>query len=162
MGFRLTALGAFSERSETRDHLQDRAYLPHERLPHAPLPPPPLLSSTPAYKQVRGYGGSLYFEDTVVTSWDTTTQKPQEVHEEGRSYLNCVSEYLTGETCEGQAKNDMGECRMVSLVFGRFVTGIGRRSESSHVQQRGMYATSFAGRACMTTLGVLCWLFLNV
>ena len=52
-----------------------------------------------------------------MTSWDTDSKKPQETYEGGRSYLNCVSEYLTGETCEGQAKNDMGECRMVSKLF---------------------------------------------
>ena len=86
--------------------------------------PFPSIHDTPARlaEKVRGYGGSLYFEDTVVTSWDTNTKTPQEVHEDGRSYLNCVSEYLTGETCEGNAKNDMGECRMVSSwLFGRFV-----------------------------------------
>eukprot|EP00752_Nemacystus_decipiens_P009493 g8487.t1 len=62
--------------------------------------------------EVRGHGGSLYFEDTLVTSWDTTVKQPQEDYEEGRSFLNCVSEKLTGETCDGQAKNEMGECRM--------------------------------------------------
>eukprot|EP00752_Nemacystus_decipiens_P017643 g15814.t1 len=62
--------------------------------------------------EVRGHGGSLYFEDTLVTSWDTPNKRPQEVHEEGRSFLNCVSEKLTNVTCDGQAKNDRGECRM--------------------------------------------------
>ncbi|CAM9590634.1 unnamed protein product, partial [Hapterophycus canaliculatus] len=64
------------------------------------------------YHEVRGHGGSLYFENTIVTSWDTPNNEPQEVHENGRSFLNCVSEKLTGETCDGAAKNEMGECRM--------------------------------------------------
>ncbi|CAM9830342.1 unnamed protein product, partial [Hapterophycus canaliculatus] len=62
--------------------------------------------------QVRGHGGSLYFSHTVVTSWDVTAKKPQEEYKDGRSFLNCVSEKLTGETCVGMAKNEMGECRM--------------------------------------------------
>eukprot|EP00903_Cladosiphon_okamuranus_P006682 g6522.t1 len=62
--------------------------------------------------EVRGHGGSMYFENTIVTSWDTPNKKPQEVYEGGRSFLNCVSEKLTGETCDGRAKNEMGECRM--------------------------------------------------
>eukprot|EP00903_Cladosiphon_okamuranus_P006680 g6520.t1 len=62
--------------------------------------------------EVRGHGGSLYFEDTVVTSWDTSAKKPQATYEGGRSFLNCVSEKLTGETCDGRAKNERGECRM--------------------------------------------------
>eukprot|EP00752_Nemacystus_decipiens_P009556 g8536.t1 len=64
------------------------------------------------FYEVRGHGGSLYFENTVVTSWDTPNKEPQSEHEGGRSFLNCVSEKLTGETCEGAAKNEMGECRM--------------------------------------------------
>ncbi|CBJ28911.1 Mannuronan C-5-epimerase [Ectocarpus siliculosus] len=62
--------------------------------------------------EVRGHGGSMYFSHTVVTSWDTPNKKPQETYEGGRSFLNCVSEKLTGETCDGKAKNDEGECRM--------------------------------------------------
>ena len=42
-----------------------------------------------------------------VCAWDV-----QEVYEGGRSFVNCVSENLTGETCVGAAKNQMGECRM--------------------------------------------------
>eukprot|EP00903_Cladosiphon_okamuranus_P017354 g15988.t1 len=62
-----------------------------------------------AYHEVRAHGGNLYFENTLVTSWDTPNQKPQEEHEGGRSFLNCISERKIGTTC---AKNDMGECRM--------------------------------------------------
>eukprot|EP00903_Cladosiphon_okamuranus_P017355 g15989.t1 len=62
-----------------------------------------------AYHEVRGHGGNLYFENTVVTSWDTPNKMPQEEHKGGRSFLNCISERKIGTTC---AKNDMGECRM--------------------------------------------------
>lgn len=65
--------------------------------------------------QVRGHGGNLYFKDTIVTSWDTPNEKPQEKYEGGRSFLNCVSEKTESNTngeCIGFAKNDMGECRM--------------------------------------------------
>lgn len=74
--------------------------------------------------QIRGHGGNLYFENTIVTSWDTDSRKPQEEFKNGRSYLNCLSEKLTGTTC---AKDDMGECRMVSarggcvVLLNRFV-----------------------------------------
>lgn len=43
-----------------------------------------------------------------VTSWDTSSGSEQTDYEDGRSFINCVSEG-TG-AC---AKNNMGECRMV-------------------------------------------------
>lgn len=47
-----------------------------------------------------------------MTSWDVDGRKPQETYKSGRSFVRCVSEVLTGaDTC---AKNNMGECRMVS------------------------------------------------
>lgn len=64
------------------------------------------------FHEVRGHGGSLYFESTLVTSWDTPNKEPQETYVGGRSFLNCVSEFESDETCEGQPKNDFGECRM--------------------------------------------------
>ena len=64
------------------------------------------------FHEIRGHGGSLYFENTIVTSWDTPNRKPQEVYEGGRSFLNCVTEYESDETCVGQPKNDYGWCRM--------------------------------------------------
>lgn len=64
------------------------------------------------FHEVRGHGGSLSFRSTFVTSWDTTTGAVRETYEGGRSFINCVSEKLDGQTCEGRAKNDMGECRM--------------------------------------------------
>ncbi len=74
----------------------------------------------------------MYFKDTIVTSWDTVAKIPQEKYlwdtadgpVGGRSYLNCVSEYEDSETCIGQAKNDMGECRFVSNCFSRRVAAI--------------------------------------
>lgn len=52
-----------------------------------------------------------------VTSWDTEAGTEQTTYEGGRSFINCVSEQtFDGEDCDGIAKNDMGECRMVSFV----------------------------------------------
>lgn len=44
--------------------------------------------------------------------------KEQEKYEDGRSFINCVSEKLgpDSEDCSGIAQNEMGECRMVSDV----------------------------------------------
>ncbi|CBN77785.1 Mannuronan C-5-epimerase N-terminal fragment [Ectocarpus siliculosus] len=64
------------------------------------------------FHEVRAHGGSMYFESTIVTSWDTPNKTPQATYVGGRSFLNCVSEKLTGEVCVGQAQNEMGECRM--------------------------------------------------
>lgn len=55
----------------------------------------------------------MYFSHTIVTSWDTPNKKPQEVHEGGRSFINCVSEKTTGDDC-GAKNDEVGECRMVS------------------------------------------------
>lgn len=56
---------------------------------------------------------SLYLQ---VTSWDTDSGKVQEDWGNERSFIRCISEELEDdpETCDGAAKNDMGECRMVS------------------------------------------------
>lgn len=64
------------------------------------------------FHEVRGYGGSLSFKSTKVISWDTDAGNVREDYEGGRSFLNCVSEKLDGQTCEGKAKNDAGICRM--------------------------------------------------
>ncbi|CAM9132608.1 unnamed protein product, partial [Ectocarpus fasciculatus] len=64
------------------------------------------------FHEVRAHGGSMYFESTIVTSWDTPNKTPQATYEGGRSFLNCVSEKLTGDVCEGMAQNERGECRM--------------------------------------------------
>ncbi|CAN0139104.1 unnamed protein product [Pylaiella littoralis] len=74
------------------------------------------------FYELRGHGGNLHFEGTTVTSWDTNQMEEQESYEGGRSFINCVSEVLgpDSETCDGIAKNDMGECRMdiISSVMG--------------------------------------------
>lgn len=64
------------------------------------------------FHEVRGHGGNLYFRNTVVTSWNTTSQVPQDDYKFGRSFINCVSEKKSDETCIGKAVNDFGECRM--------------------------------------------------
>ena len=62
----------------------------------------------------------MYFEDTLVTSWDTPNKTPQETHEGGRSFLNCVSEHAPKTNCTGQAQSERGECRMdlINSEFG--------------------------------------------
>ena len=62
--------------------------------------------------EVCGHGGSLCFKETLVTSWDTPNKSPHGDYKNGRSSINCVSEYESDETYEGQPKNDYGECRM--------------------------------------------------
>ena len=49
-----------------------------------------------------------------VTSWDTSTNAPDEDETDGRSYISAVSEIITDDTqnCEGRAKTEMGEARM--------------------------------------------------
>lgn len=64
------------------------------------------------FYEVRAHGGSLSFKNTKVTSWDTDSRKEQTTYEDGRSFINCVSEVKAGDDCDGAAKNDMGECRM--------------------------------------------------
>lgn len=66
-----------------------------------------------AFHEIRGHGGSLSFKSTKVTSWDTDSGKQQTDYSDGRSFINCVSEVLEDGDC---AKNNMGECRMVSTV----------------------------------------------
>lgn len=47
-------------------------------------------------------------------SWDTGANTYDTNETDGRSYISCVSEIITdaNETCEGRAKNTMGEARM--------------------------------------------------
>ncbi|CAN0261511.1 unnamed protein product [Ectocarpus sp. 4 AP-2014] len=73
-----------------------------------------LLSTSDTYINLRAHGGSLDFVGTKVFSWDTSTNSPDEDETDGRSYISAVSEIVTDgdETCEGNAKNTMGEARM--------------------------------------------------
>ena len=56
-----------------------------------------------------------------MTSWDTDSGKEQTSYEDGRSFINCVSEVKAGDECDGAAKNDMGECRMVRRLDPQWV-----------------------------------------
>ncbi|CAM9862332.1 unnamed protein product [Choristocarpus tenellus] len=71
-------------------------------------------STSSAFHNLRGHGGSLYFEGTTVTSWDPSAGGPREEYDGGRSYISCISEVLgfDGGCSAGAAKNQMGECRM--------------------------------------------------
>lgn len=71
-----------------------------------------IQSDDDVYYEIRGHGGSLSFKNTLVTSWDPAEKAPRYEYSGGRSYINCVSEKAATVECEGQAKNDMGECRM--------------------------------------------------
>ncbi|CAM9800582.1 unnamed protein product, partial [Sphacelaria rigidula] len=69
------------------------------------------------FHEIRGHGGSLSFKGTKVTSWDTSNGVQQTDYEDGRSFINCVSEMKTDNAeC---AQNNYGECRMVSGDFRR-------------------------------------------
>ncbi|CAM9370594.1 unnamed protein product, partial [Hapterophycus canaliculatus] len=79
------------------------------------------LKSTPAvggmnatYINLRAHGGSLDFENTKVVGWDTVNNDYDMDETDGRSYISAVSEIVVDptETCEGNAKNTMGEARM--------------------------------------------------
>ncbi|CAN0090334.1 unnamed protein product, partial [Ectocarpus sp. 13 AM-2016] len=73
-----------------------------------------LLSTNETFINLRAHGGSLDFVSTKVFSWDTSTNSPDEDETDGRSYISAISEIITDEdeTCEGNAKNTMGEARM--------------------------------------------------
>eukprot|EP00752_Nemacystus_decipiens_P005724 g5181.t1 len=77
-----------------------------------------LISSNPLLLRLRGTGGHLYFYDTKVTSWEEALGAPHELPADSdgstpRSYVGCLSEILEpGQTCDGVAKQDRGECRM--------------------------------------------------
>lgn len=47
-------------------------------------------------------------------SWDTEENTYDTDESDGRSYISAVSEIITNskESCDGMAKNDMGEARM--------------------------------------------------
>lgn len=49
-----------------------------------------------------------------VFAWDTTNNSYDYDETDGRSYISAISEIVTdaNETCEGNAKNTMGEARM--------------------------------------------------
>ncbi|CAM9773108.1 unnamed protein product, partial [Discosporangium mesarthrocarpum] len=72
-----------------------------------------MLSTDSEFFNLRGYGGSLDFLDTTVTSWDSDgAPRPLNDITVGRSYISCISELNDSETCDGKAKKDQGECRL--------------------------------------------------
>eukprot|EP00903_Cladosiphon_okamuranus_P009971 g9457.t1 len=77
-----------------------------------------LISSNPLVLRIRGTGGHLYFYETHVTSWVEALGAPHELPadsdgSEPRSYVGCLSEILeAGQTCDGVAQKQRGECRM--------------------------------------------------
>ena len=46
--------------------------------------------------------------------WDTSDNGPRAPDEDGRSFISAISEIITdsSETCDGNAKSNMGEARM--------------------------------------------------
>ena len=88
-----------------------------------------LLSNSETIVNLRGHGGSLYFDEARVISWDDSKNGVDENQDDGRSYISCISEVLTGETCLGNAKNDMGECRMD--IFNSEIAYLGYHASES-------------------------------
>lgn len=78
-----------------------------------------IKSTSEEFYELRGYGGSLSFHTTKVTSWDTENGEEKEwTSGEGRSFINCVTQFDDSETwdCEGASNQEWGECRMVGHV----------------------------------------------
>ena len=73
-----------------------------------------LRSDAETIVNVRAHGGSLDFMNTKVTSWDPSKAEVDSDWADGRSYISAISEVVLdpAETCEGAAKNNMGEARM--------------------------------------------------
>lgn len=73
-----------------------------------------LRSDAETIVNVRAHGGSLDFMNTKVTSWDPSKAEVDSDWTDGRSYISAISEVVLdpAETCEGAAKNNMGEARM--------------------------------------------------
>jgi len=73
-----------------------------------------LKSDSTGHVYVRAHGGSLDIMDTKVTSWDSSKADVDSDWSDGRSYISAISEVVLdpAETCEGAAKNNMGEARM--------------------------------------------------
>ncbi|CAM9699219.1 unnamed protein product [Scytosiphon promiscuus] len=73
-----------------------------------------LLSDETTFINLRAHGGSLSFLGTKVVSWNEGEGTVDSNHEDGRSYISALSEVIYDEfqTCNGTAKEDMGEARM--------------------------------------------------
>lgn len=73
-----------------------------------------LRSDSEMFVNLRAHGGSLDLMKTKVTSWDDSKGDVDTNFADGRSYISAISEVVldAGETCQGSAKNNMGEARM--------------------------------------------------
>lgn len=73
-----------------------------------------LRSDPEIFVNLRAHGGSLDLMNTKVTSWDSSKGDVDTEWGDGRSYISAISEVVldASETCQGSAKNNMGEARM--------------------------------------------------
>ncbi|CAM9458502.1 unnamed protein product, partial [Hapterophycus canaliculatus] len=81
-----------------------------------------IKSTSSEFYELRGYGGSLSFKSTKVTSWDTENGQEREWDGDGRSFINCVTQFDDSAiwTCDGASNQEHGECRMdiIDSVMG--------------------------------------------
>ena len=73
-----------------------------------------LRSDSTVFVNIRAHGGSLDVRNTKVTSWDPSISDVDSDWSDGRSFISAISEVVLdeSETCQGVAKNNMGEARM--------------------------------------------------
>ncbi|CAN0408325.1 unnamed protein product, partial [Pylaiella littoralis] len=73
-----------------------------------------LRSDSTGFVHIRAHGGSLDLVSTRVTSWDSARDDVDSNYEDGRAYISATSEVVADltETCQGYAKNEMGEARL--------------------------------------------------
>ncbi|CAM9449094.1 unnamed protein product [Scytosiphon promiscuus] len=81
-----------------------------------------IKSTSSEFYELRGYGGSLSFKSTTVTSWDTDNGQEREWDGDGRSFINCVTQFDDSALwdCTGASNQEHGECRMdiIDSVMG--------------------------------------------
>ncbi|CAN0064999.1 unnamed protein product [Pylaiella littoralis] len=73
-----------------------------------------IQSTDDDFWEIRAWGGSLSFQDTTVTSWDTETGQERTAYSGGRSFINCVTQFDDSSiwSCDGRSNKERGECRM--------------------------------------------------
>ncbi|CAM9595723.1 unnamed protein product [Ectocarpus sp. 4 AP-2014] len=73
-----------------------------------------IQSTDDDFWEIRGWGGSLSFKETTVTSWDTDKGEERTKYEAGRSFINCVTQFDDSDiwSCSGRSNKERGECRM--------------------------------------------------
>ncbi|CAM9178527.1 unnamed protein product [Discosporangium mesarthrocarpum] len=95
---------------------------------------------------LRAHGGNLWIHKTKIVGWDYKGNKPDddgwrgaEKDENGdsikpkgtgRAFITCISEVKDNESCDGKAKNDMGECRMD--IIGSEISHLGTQSSEAY------------------------------